>query len=463
MTVVVAAFLVSFLVALVGTLAARNRARTWGMYDAASSSRKVHRTPIPRLGGVGIVLGFFATPALLLWVGPRFAGGLGSEMSFVLALLAGGAIIAGLGLYDDLRGAGARLKLFVQVGVALLLYALGARVEAIASPFGPPLSLGALSLPLTVFWVVGIINALNLIDGLDGLAGGVTLFAVGTHFVLAFLQGDVLVCVLMAALAGAVVAFLVFNFNPASIFMGDTGSMFLGLVLAAVSLRTSSTGDQVVALLVPVAALGLPILDTLLAMTRRALVGRPLFSADKEHIHHRVMGRLQLGHRGTVLFLYGVCGLFSLTALGLSFANGIQSALLLTGSATACFALLRMLGYLSPKEAGAFSSVRRRNQELRAVVNAVAQSIRAARSLPEVSDSMRPLVDVLKAQQLILEVAGREQQGEQLRFEIARAGGDSHPVESRQALKLGGEALGNLVLVWRDSRREVDRDEELAI
>ena len=149
-----------------------------------------------------------------------------------------------------------------------------------------------MALPFTVLWMVGVINAMNLIDGLDGLAGGVAFFAVATNFLLALFRGDVLLCLAMAALAGAVLGFLVFNFNPASIFMGDTGSMFLGFVLAAVSLKTSSKSGTAVAMLVPIISLGLPIMDTLLAMTRRMLLGRPMFSADKEHIHHRLMSRL---------------------------------------------------------------------------------------------------------------------------------------------------------------------------
>jgi Glycosyl transferase family 4 len=159
------------------------------------------------------------------------------------------------------------------------------------------LALGILALPFTVLWIVGVINAINLIDGLDGLdglAGGVALFVVATSFILAFSRHDVLVSLAMASLGGAVLGFLIFNFNPASIFMGDTGSMFLGFVLAAIAVKTSTKSGTTVAMLVPVIALGLPITDTLLARIRRAVLGRSLFDADKEHIHHRLMSRLGL-------------------------------------------------------------------------------------------------------------------------------------------------------------------------
>ena len=343
------AFLCSLMVGVFLTLAVRNLAVRFGLVEQAKSSRKVHSKPIPRLGGIAIVAGFFAPLAGLLLVDSSVGDTFRANGTLVVGLFAGGLAIAALGLYDDLRGAGAKVKFAVQFGVAGGLYALGFRIEQLANPFGDPVSLGILALPFTLVWVVGVINAMNLIDGLDGLAGGVAFFAVATNFLLALFRGDVLLCLAMAALAGAVLGFLVFNFNPASIFMGDTGSMFLGFVLAAVSLKTSSKSGTAVAILVPIISLGLPIMDTLLAMTRRMLMGRPMFSADKEHIHHRLMSRLVMSQRRAVLVLYGVCCLFALTALGLTFANSAQTAMLLGGIATVVFVLMRKLGYLSPE------------------------------------------------------------------------------------------------------------------
>jgi UDP-GlcNAc:undecaprenyl-phosphate GlcNAc-1-phosphate transferase len=458
------AFLVSLMVALVLTLLVRNRAVAWGWLDQANSSRKVHVRPIPRLGGIGIVGGFFAPLCALFLVDSGVGYHFRSHTELVAGLFIGGAVIAALGLYDDLRGTGARLKFTVQLAVALGLYALDFRIEVIANPFGPELSLGVLSLPFTVLWVVGVINALNLIDGLDGLAGGVAFFGVATNFILALSRGDVLLCLLMAALAGAILGFLVFNFNPASIFMGDTGSMFLGFVLAAVAIKTSTKSGTTVAMLVPVMALGLPIMDTLLAMVRRSLLGRPMFSADKEHIHHRVMSRLVLSHRSTVLVLYGLCGLFMLTALGLNFANSAQSAMLLCGMGVVIVVLMRKLGYLDLRRAADVQQVRQRNIRLRSLVKDVTRAVRAAPSLQDVWSALRPLAEAMEVsrQELRLQhVSGGLTEG--IVFETQRPAGTEAPFEVRIDVKDDEQVLGALLLVWRDGRSAINRDEELAL
>ncbi|AKF79757.1 glycosyl transferase [Myxococcus fulvus 124B02] len=458
------AFLVSLMVALGLTYVVRNQALAWGWLDQANSSRKVHVRPIPRLGGIGIVAGFFAPLCALFLVDSGVGHNFRSHTDLVMGLFVGGGVIAALGLYDDLRGANARLKFSVQFAVALGLYALGFRIEVIANPFGPELTLGALSLPFTVLWMVGVVNALNLIDGLDGLAGGVAFFGVSTNFILALSRGDVLLCLLMAALAGAILGFLVFNFNPASIFMGDTGSMFLGFVLAAVSIKTSTKSGTAVAMLVPIMALGLPIMDTLLAVIRRSLLGRPLFSADKEHIHHRVMSRMVLSHRSTVLVLYALCGLFMLTALGLHFANSAQSALLLCGMGVVIAVMMRKLGYLDLGRAGDMQQRRQRNLRLRSVVKQVIGSVRETRSPQEVWSAVRPLAEVLDVsrQELRFQKAD-DGLVEGIVFETERAAGLSLPFERRLEVKDEDQVLGSLLLVWRDGRDAIDRDEELAL
>ncbi|MFP2895831.1 MraY family glycosyltransferase [Corallococcus sp. 4LFB] len=460
-----AAFLVSLLVALVLTWRVRERALAWGWLDQANSSRKVHVRPIPRLGGIGIVGGFFAPLCALFIVDSGVGDQFLAQTELIVGLFVGGAIIAALGFYDDLKGAGAKLKFSVQFAVALGLYALGFRIEVLANPFGAELTLGLLSLPLTVLWVVGVINALNLIDGLDGLAGGVAFFGVGTHFLLALMRGDVLLCLLMVALAGAILGFLVFNFNPASIFMGDTGSMFLGFVLAAVSIKTSSKSGTAVALLVPVMALGLPIMDTLLAMVRRSLLGRPLFSADKEHIHHRLMSRLLLSHRTTVLVLYALCTLFMLTALGLHFANSMQSALLLSGVGVVIMVLMRKLGYLDVRHMDAVQQTRQRNQELRSLVRSVTAAVRAAGSFQEVWGAVRPLSQGLGLSALELRLRRpHDDVGGGVVFESQQPdAGAATALEVRLDVKEAEALFGALRLVWRDGRAAIDRDEELAL
>jgi UDP-GlcNAc:undecaprenyl-phosphate GlcNAc-1-phosphate transferase len=196
----------------------------------------------------------------------------------------------------------------------------------------------------TLLWIVGVINAMNLIDGLDGLAAGVGLFGVATTFVMAASRGDGIMMLFMAGLGGSLLGFLVYNFNPASIFMGDTGSMFIGYVLAVGSIQTSQKSSTAVAILVPMVALGLPIADTLLAMIRRAIHHRPMFSADRAHIHHKLID-LGLTQKQAVLILYGASILLGGTALLLTVASSLQSAAILAAMAVLGFAAIRKLGY----------------------------------------------------------------------------------------------------------------------
>ncbi|HVE87765.1 MAG TPA: MraY family glycosyltransferase [Myxococcales bacterium] len=458
------AFLTSLVVGAVLTLVVRNRAHAYGWFDQARSSRKIHIRPVPRLGGVAIVGGFFAPLCALMLVDSGVGTAFIMQDRLALGLFAGGLAIALLGLWDDFRGAGARLKFAIQFGVAAALYALGFRVNLIANPFGDPVALGWLAIPFTMLWLVGVVNAMNLIDGLDGLAGGVAFFAVLTNFILAMARGDVVICLVMAALGGAVLGFLIFNFNPASIFMGDTGSMFLGFVLAAVSLKTSTKSGTAVAMLVPIIALGLPIMDTLLAVVRRTVLRRPLFSADKEHIHHRIMSRLLLSHRRAVLVLYGLCVLFTLTALALSYANSAQSAMLLTAVAVVVVVLMRKLGYLNLARAGALGEARRRNGQLRSVVREVSDAISGAATLDGVWDALRGLPEALAASTLQLRVDRPLASGaEAITFESSRSGGGALPFELALVLRHGDATLGRLALTWTDGRGEMDRDEELAL
>ncbi len=424
----------------------------------------MHAKPVPRLGGVAIVLAFNAPITALLFVDSSVAFIFRQQGDLILGLYLGGFAIAALGLYDDLYGAGARLKFSVQIGVALVLFAIGFRIESLSWPFGPPIALGGLALPFTVLWTVGLINAMNLIDGLDGLAGGVALFAVVTNFILSFSRHDILVSLAMAALGGAILGFLIFNFNPASIFMGDTGSMFLGFVLAAIAVKTSTKSGTTVAMLVPIIALGLPIMDTLLAMIRRAVLGRSLFDADKDHIHHRLMSRLRLSHRSAVLALYALCCLFALTALALAFANGVQSAMLLIAVSVVVFVLMRKLGYLDLRESRGATLIRRRNQHLRYVLREVVRNVQASANISDLWNSIRPLGEQLGAARLelrIYEAAGSRREG--VLFESERPAGTSFPVEARVDLAHGDRGMGYLAATWRDGRIEVDRDDELGL
>lgn len=266
-------------------------------------ARKVHRHSIPRIGGIAIVVPtvLATVPVLLL------NNGVGHEFRAiqwqVIAYLVAGLAIFAMGLADDLRGLRARTKFLVQIVAACAIYFSGTRIDHIAFFEFGTIDLGPLAFPLTVLWIVGVTNAVNLIDGLDGLAGGIAAITCGVLAMFALVQGDLVMSVLMLGLLGSLIGFLFFNFNPARIFMGDSGSQYLGFSLAAASVLTYTKASTAVALALPVLALGVPIFDTLLSMLRRFLGRRSLFAPDRGHIHHRLLD-LGLGHRGVVLLIY---------------------------------------------------------------------------------------------------------------------------------------------------------------
>lgn len=438
-------------------------ARGW-LEQPGRDSRKIHKRPIPRLGGIAIVAGCFAPLLALLFIDSGVGILYRAQPHLIVGLLVGGLVIAALGLYDDLRGASAIKKLGIQLAVAAALWWSGLRIETIATPILGYAPLGILSLPITLLWVVGVINAMNLIDGLDGLAAGVALFAILANFVLALSRGDVLMCLIMASLAGAVLGFLIFNFNPASIFMGDTGSMFLGFVLATSAITTSQKSGATIGILVPLLALGLPIMDTLLAMARRALCGRAIFSADKEHIHHRLMRHLALSHRSTVLVLYGLSSVFALAALALAYANSTRCAIVLCAVAVVVIVVMRNLGASSLRRAHHFPELRRRNQLLRTAVRTSSQQLRVARDAPAIWSALEPIAELLGASHfaLDLECLGVPASAA-VTFEITRSTSGTAPLDVSVEAVVSGVKVGRLCMSWRDGRGEVDRDDELAL
>ena len=434
-----------------------------GLLDHALTSRKVHGRPIPRLGGVALVLAFYAPLVGLLVTDSSVGQMFYADRGRALGLFAGGIAMAALGVWDDLRGTGARTKFAVQFGVAALMYALGFRIEQIASPFGEPIPLGWFSVPFTLLWIAGVVNAMNLIDGLDGLAGGVAFIAVGTTFVIALQHGEPLMILFTAALGGAVLGFLFYNFNPASIFMGDTGSMFLGFVLATSAIRTHQKSATAVAMLVPIVALGLPIGDTLLSMTRRALRGAPLFHSDRGHIHHRLLA-LGLSHRQTVLVLYGVCALLGATAIALTRASALQAAASLAGLVVVALLLLTWVGYIKLGNGQQLLLDRKRNLELRAAIREVGEGIRAAQGLPEVWEWVKAAAPALGASCIALEVVQR-QGVERSAMQRSLGFDEVGPELFRARYSLLGERPdeGSIDIGWTDGRAVVDRDTEIAI
>ena len=456
------AFVLAMLVGAALTPLVRDAARRLGLLDHGLSARKVHGKAIPRLGGIAIVIACLAPLAALNFVASEVGRQFWSDRQAALALFGGGLAIAALGLFDDLKGSGARKKLAIQFAVAAGMYWAGYRVDQISQPFGPPIELGLFALPFTMLWIAGVINAMNLIDGLDGLAGGVALIAVTTIFTLAAVQGNALLLLFSAALGGAIVGFLFYNFNPATIFMGDTGSMFLGFILAATSIKTSQKSTAAVAIAVPILALGVPISDTLLAMGRRAFRGAPLFSADRGHIHHRLLDR-GLTHRQAVLAIYGGAGLFGAAALAVNFSNGPTTAVVLLAVATLAFVALRALGFIDFVKAQEALADRRRNLDTRAAVRQAGERLRTVSSPQGVWEVVRdsaPIFGAVGVGLTLGRLAGRSDTG------TWSQGLDDLPPEALRArYGLIAERPGDdhLDLAWTDGRDRVHRDVEIAV
>ena len=317
------AFAVALIVALIATPAVILLAKKTGAMDAPNA-RKVHKKPIPRIGGLAIYTGFMAS---IIFVAVKF--GLDDEMiRETVGLTLSGNLIVALGLVDDYKNLPAKVKLLGQIiAAAVLVLAFNVRIDFVTDPFGDYLYLDNIAIPATMFWLVGLTNTVNLIDGLDGLAAGVASIASFTILLIALEQGFILVAVMTAALAGAAVGFLKYNFNPAEIFMGDTGSMFLGFMLAGISVTGAVKSVATIALVVPIFALGLPILDTTFAIVRRLRGGVPIFKPDKGHLHHRLLS-VGFTQRQAVLLMYVISALFGLSAIALT-AVSYQIAVLI--------------------------------------------------------------------------------------------------------------------------------------
>jgi UDP-GlcNAc:undecaprenyl-phosphate/decaprenyl-phosphate GlcNAc-1-phosphate transferase len=324
-------FLLAFITAFTSTPIAKKIAFKCGAIDVPKDNRRMHKKPIARLGGLAIVLGFLVAIAYIvidLSIQPY-------SYSFVdyrrwLGILLGIIIIFIIGLIDDINPLPAKLKLFFQIIAALLVSFTGTRIDVVTNPFSSD-GLSTLpiyvSLPITIVWIIGITNAINLIDGLDGLAAGVSSIASLSLFIIAVINKQVETAIFTAALAGSSLGFLPFNFNPAKIFMGDTGSTFLGFTLSIVAIQGTVKGYAAIAIAVPLLVLGLPLFDTIITILRRILNKQPIMSADRRHIHHRLVD-MGLSHKQSVVVLYTASSALGLCAVVLA-NKGAISALIL--------------------------------------------------------------------------------------------------------------------------------------
>lgn len=302
-------FVAALLLALVLTPAVKRFAIRVGAVDAPNQ-RKVHTRIMPRLGGLAVYLAFIGAFLVAMpWVE-------GYRTNVILGILIGGTIVTIVGALDDRFDLSPKVKLLGQVIAAGVVVAFGVKMDFVILPFGDGTQMGWLGIPITIFWIVGVTNAINLIDGLDGLAAGVSAIATGTIFVLALMMGNVTVALLSAVLLGSILGFLFFNFHPAKIFMGDSGALFLGFSLATLSVLGFKQAT-LVSFVVPIFILGVPLSDTFFAIVRRTLNRTPISAADKNHLHHCFLA-LGFSHRNSVLMIYGIALMFALSALLLS-------------------------------------------------------------------------------------------------------------------------------------------------
>lgn len=337
------AFVLSLLTGLVLTRVLRDLARRLGLFDGGGG-RKIHKQPIPRLGGVAVVLSMCLPLVGLAFWRNDISRELWMDQPLLISLLGGGGLLFVVGLLDDLRDMRAILKLLAQVAAGVIVYAAGIRIEAISVPFFSPVQLGMLSLPATIFWMVLVTNAVNLIDGMDGLAGGVVVLAGGTLFIMSVIEDNVLSAVLLACVVGATMGFLAYNVNPATIFLGDAGSLTLGFLLALTAVHSSQKSYTLFSIVAAMMALGLPIFDLGLAVVRRFLSGQPIFRADQHHVHHRLL-RMGLSQSQSVVVLFAGAIVLEGLALVFIYADDRLSALAIAALAPLIIVVVRYLGY----------------------------------------------------------------------------------------------------------------------
>ncbi len=306
-----------------------------GAIDVPKDSRRMHKKPVPRLGGLAIFLGFMISLLIFVPVDHQIRG-----------ILLGATIIVVLGVVDDISPLRAGFKFLVQIAAALIAVYHGVVVNALSNPnvFSSNVywSLGWLSIPVTVLWIVGITNSVNLIDGLDGLANGVSTISAVTMLVIALLVSEGQTALIMAALAGACLGFMPYNKNPAQMFMGDTGSTFLGYILATISIQGLFKYYAIISFAVPFLILGLPMFDTLFAIVRRLAHGQNPMSPDRGHIHHRLID-MGLNQKQAVAALYVVSSILGLSAVVLTASGAMRAMIFLMALAVVAYLAARVI------------------------------------------------------------------------------------------------------------------------
>lgn len=321
------AIAIGFAVSFASTPIVKTFAQKVGAMDVPKDARRVHNHPIPRMGGLAIFLGFILSVVLFVDITRQVRG-----------ILLGAVLIVACGAIDDIISLRAWVKLIIQIIAAIVAVAHGVVIEVLMNPNifseNEALILGVLAVPVTILWIVGITNSVNLIDGLDGLAVGVSTISSVTMFVVALLVAEGNVAVILAALMGACVGFMPYNFNPAKIFMGDTGALLLGYVLSTVSVVGMFKFYAIVTFIVPILALFLPLFDTTCAFFRRLLHGQSPMHPDRGHLHHRLID-MGLSQKQAVAVLYSISAVLGLCAVVLATTGVVRICMVVVAALAA--------------------------------------------------------------------------------------------------------------------------------
>lgn len=398
MNTYIAIFVIALFSSLVLTPTVRRLSNRFGWLDDPRDDRRVHHRAIPRLGGLAILASVLIALLVVPIVNNLVTQAIVRDKWQLLMVFAPAIFVSLVGLYDDMRGADARIK-FVGLAIAgTIFYAMGGRVDNLSLPYLDSIHLpAAISYLATILWIVGVTNAFNLIDGIDGLAAGAGLFSSLVVLVVSLMLGHPHVIVVALALSGALIGFLRYNFNPASIFLGDSGSLFMGFTLAAISLQGAQKASTAVAIAIPLMAFGLPVIDTGFSMIRRFLSGKPIFVGDKEHIHHMLLAR-GWSQRRAVFVLYAVCAALGLISLLFVNETGRLTGLILLVVGSAIVLAVGRLRYHEVDEVKASMKRNLGERRLRAAnhlrIRRASRAMSKANSLTEIFSAVREMLEL---------------------------------------------------------------------
>lgn len=336
-------FMLALIVSALVTPIAIKLAPKIGAMDIPKDNRRMHSKPMPRFGGMAIFAGTVVSTLVFMRRDPR-----------IMTALFGGTLVYIIGVVDDIRGLPAKVKFVLEIVVAVIMYYMGLRIRFIGMIFGPGHYYfgNVMCFIVTVLWIVGVTNTVNLIDGLDGLAAGVSAISCMSIAYVAYIHGEtngmMVVCTTMMIVAGSALGFLPYNFYPSKIFMGDSGSLFLGFMIAILSVVGPLKRSTLIAVVIPVIILGVPIFDTFFAIFRRLVNRRPIMEADKGHLHHHLM-RHGYGQRRAVLMLYCISAILGMSAVLMSRELYKDSVILFIIAAVFIYSLLTDPNRMTPK------------------------------------------------------------------------------------------------------------------